>query len=189
MKKTLGSTLIVTLLTLFAVPAAWANCITGGQKNSRSPIEALRHPGVLGSSSQAAVDGSSASIVGMWTVTFLVGNGPDVYDVGLEQWHADGTEVTLDVAVPPAAGNICLGVWERVGPRAYKLHHLGWNWDTSVTPAAFAGVFVLDMTVALSVDGRTYVGKYITDSYDTEGNVIPAFHGEGVVSGRRIEVH
>src|SRR3954467_13659507 len=146
MKNVLCSTLVVTALTVLAAPAAQANCITGGGKNNRAPMQTLPHPGVLGSSSLAAVADSSPSIVGMWTVTFLVGNGPDVYDVGFEQWHADGTEITMDVAVPPAAGNICLGVWERVGPRSVKLHHLGWNWDTSVTPAALAGVFVLDMT-------------------------------------------
>jgi hypothetical protein len=189
MKKVLCSTLVVTAFTLLAVPTAQANCITGGQKNARSPMQALMHPGVAGNNSQAGGFDNSSSIVGMWTVTFLVGNGPDVYDMGLEQWHADGTEITMDVAVPPAAGNICLGVWERVGPRSVRLHHLGWNWDTSVTPAALAGVFVLDMTVTLGRDGDAFTGKYVTDSYDNDGHIIPAFHGEGIVRARRIEVH
>jgi len=188
MKKILCSTLAVAAFSLAVIPSARANCITGGQKNGRSPMPALMHPGVHDSNSQAAASENS-SIVGMWSVTFLVGDGPDVYDVGLEQWHADGTEITMDVAVPPAAGNICLGVWVRVGPRSVKLYHLGWNWDTSVTPAVLAGLFVLDMTVTVGSHGDTFAGKYVTDSYDNDGQVIPAFHGEGIVRGRRIEVH
>src|SRR5262249_56710030 len=112
----------------------------------------------------------------------------DVYDYGFEQGHADGTEITRDVAVPPAAGNVCLGVWKSTGPGSVKLHHVGWNWDTSVNPAALAGVFVLDMTATVGADGKTFVGHYVTDSYDNDGHIIPALHGEGAVKGYRIEV-
>jgi hypothetical protein len=189
MKKTICFALTITALTLFAAPVAQADCITGGQKTGHSPLAALTHPGVVAYDNGRAggSDNSPKSIVGMWTVTFFVGNGPAVFDEGFEQWHADGTEITIDVAVPPAAGNICLGVWERVGSRV-KLHHLGWNWDTSVNPVALAGVFVLDMNVALDRSGDRFSGKYVTDSYDNDGHVIPAFHAEGTVQGQRIEV-
>ena len=53
-----------------------------------------------------------------------------------------------------------------------KLHHVGWNWDTSVNPAALAGVFVLDMTTTLDRDGNAFTGKYVTDSYDNDVHVI-----------------
>src|SRR3954465_2206419 len=55
MKNVLCSTLVVTALTVLAVPVAQANCITGGGKNNRAPMQTLLHPGVLGSSSLAAV--------------------------------------------------------------------------------------------------------------------------------------
>jgi hypothetical protein len=43
--------------------------------------------------------------------------------------------------------------------------------------------------VELSLDGRAFLGRYVTDSYDNDGHVIPAFHGEGIATARRIEVH
>ena len=189
MKKLICSMVVATFM-LTAASVASADCITGGKKASHSPLEALRHPGVMAYSESPAggFEDSSPSIVGLWTVTFLVGDGPDVFDQGFEQWHADGTEITIDVAVPPAAGNICLGVWKGVG-RAVKLHHVGWNWDTSVNPAALAGVFVLDMSVTVGRDGKTFSGRYVTDSYDNDGNVLPAYHAEGVVRGQRIGVN
>ena len=57
-----------------------------------------------------------------------------------------------------------------------------------MNPAALAGVFVLDMTVSVGREGNTYAGRYVSDSYDNDGNVIPAFHAEGLVRARRIEV-
>ena len=191
MKKSIGFALVIIALTLLATSAAQADCITGGKKAGHSPLESLMHPGVLGYNAGSAdgSDTSSASIVGLWTVTFMVGNTQSVWDQGFEQWHSDGTEITIDVAVPPAAGNVCLGVWERVGLRGVKLHHVGWNWDTSANPAALAGVFVLDMTVTLSPNGNGFRGSYVSDSYDNAGKVIPAFHADGVVTGQRITVH
>jgi hypothetical protein len=95
----------------------------------------------------------------------------------------------MDVAVPPAAGNICVGVWKATAPRTVKLHHVGFNWDASVTPAALAGTFVLDMVVTVRPDGKAFGGEYVTDSYDTDGVVIPELHVEGNVSGTRITVN
>jgi hypothetical protein len=191
MRKIFGFTLVVAVLMLFSTSAVFADCITGGKKTGRPPLAALMRPGVLsyGAAPQTSSDDSPASIVGMWTVTFLIGEGPQLYDQAFEQFHADGNEFANDIAVPPAAGNICLGIWESTGPRSIKLHHLGWNWDTSVNPAAPAGVFVLNMTVTVSRDGKRFSGRYVTDSLDTDGNVIPAFHGEGVVNGQRVVLH
>jgi hypothetical protein len=189
MVKRFGSALATLALVLLVVPSAMANCITGGGKEAARPgFKALIERALAknGNGDSPVIDGGS--IVGLWDVTFFVGNGPDVYDRGFEQWHEDGTEITMDIAVSPAAGNVCLGVWKQTGPRTVKLHHVGWNWDISVTPAAFAGLFVLDMTVTLGKTGDVYVGNYVTDSYDTNGNQIPAFHGDGVVRGSRISV-
>jgi hypothetical protein len=191
MKRVICSLVTSAAFTFFTASVAYADCITGGKKDGHSPLQALLRPGVVTHNSGSGGGFSSApeSIVGLWHVTFLVGNGPNVWDEGFEQWHADGTEITIDVAVPPAAGNVCLGVWEKSGPRSVKLHHVGWNWDTSVNPAALAGVFVLDMTVTLGRDGDSYAGHYVSESYDNDGQIIPAFHADGVVRGQRIDVH
>ena len=76
-----------------------------------------------------------------------------------------------------------------LGSRSVKLHHVGWNWDIGVTPAALAGVFVLDLTATVGKSGDTFTGRYVTDSYDLDGVVIPAFHAEGVIEGKRIRVN
>ena len=122
MKTLVSSVLTVTAFTVLTASAAQADCITGGQKSGRSPLQVLRHPSVTSYDSAPVPEANStpASIVGLWAVTFLFGNGPDVFDHGFELWHADGTELTIDVAVPPAAGNICVGVWEKTGPRSVK---------------------------------------------------------------------
>jgi hypothetical protein len=36
--------------------------------------------------------------------------------------------------------------------------------------------------------GGTYVGTYVADSFDLEGNVIPEAHAEGRLRGTRIAV-
>lgn len=195
--KTTGLLIAVaSILTLAGSPVE-ANCITGNGKpafrssHREEPIKGDGGGVIVLASNEVR---SSGDIVGLWGVTFYDGNGPAVYDRGFEQFHSDGTELTMDVAVPPAAGNICLGVWESAGPRKVVLHHVGWNWDFSVEPPAgmpagtLAGTFVLDMTVTVSKDGRTFRGRYVTDSLDLDGNTLPQFHGEGVVHGTRIPV-
>jgi len=189
--KTAIRSTIAAALVLIVSTAASAHCIIGGGPD-RGAVKALTRSNSAYAAAPAAAAppaaSDNASIVGLWTVTFFVGDGPDVWDVGFEQFHADGTEFTMDVAVPPSAGNVCVGVWERVSGHHARLHHVGWNWDTSVTPAALAGVFVLDMTLDLERGGKAFSGHYVTDSYDNDGNVIPAFHAEGAVTATRISV-
>ena len=192
MKTAIRSTLAAAVvLVACTTTSAYAHCILGDGQSNRAHMKALIPPkAAFGAAAAAAAAPKSGdpSVVGLWTVTFLAGDGPGVWDVGFEQFHDDGTELTMDVAVPPAAGNVCVGVWERVGARGVRLHHVGWNWDTSVTPAALAGVFVLDFTVELEHGGQSFSGRYVTDSYDVDGNVIPALHAEGAVSATRITV-
>ena len=128
---------------------------------------------------------SHKSIVGLWDVTFLVGNGPDIYDQGFQQWHLGGTETMVDNAVSPAFGNVCVGVWKQVGARTYKLKHVTFNWDAQGKPA---GTFTLLMTVRIDRHGNAYTGTYEADSFDLSGNVIPELHVEGSVRAQRITV-
>lgn len=185
--KTAIRSALAAALVLAGSSSALAHCIVGNPGSSRVSLKGLTPPKAALATSPAAAD--NASIVGLWLVSFHVGDGPEVWDQGFEQFHSDGTELTIDNAISPAAGNVCVGVWERVGARGAKLHHVGWNWDITVTPAALAGVFVLDFTVELSRDGQTFSGRYATDSYDLDGNVIPELHAEGLVTASRITVN
>jgi hypothetical protein len=175
---------IAALCGTFAGEAK-AACVTKGE-----------HPHITAATPKAGFNASNAlsfgnpleshdSIVGLWNVTFLFGNGPDVFDQGFQQWHLGGTELMVDNAVSPSFGNVCIGVWKQAAARTYKLKHMTFNWDAQ---GKQAGTFVLTMTVRLDRRGNGYVGEYEADSFDLSGNVIPELHAEGIVRGTRITV-
>jgi hypothetical protein len=129
--------------------------------------------------------GHATSIVGLWRVAFLVGDGPAVAFEGFQQWHAGGTEVMVDNGVPPSLGNVCLGVWKRTGPRSFSLRHVTFNWDAN---GQSTGTFQVVIHVRLDPSGRTYAGSFVSDSFDLLGNPIPELHSEGRLRGVRITV-
>jgi hypothetical protein len=141
--------------------------------------------GAIISSGDHSSAGHSASIVGLWKTTFLAGDGPDVAYEGFQQWHVGGTEVMVDNGVSPAFGNVCVGVWKQVAARTYRLRHVTFNWDAQGRPA---GTFVMQMTVTLDRRGNRYSGRYVADSFDLSGTVIPELHLEGTVRSVRIAV-
>src|SRR5438876_4455364 len=159
MNSLIWSVGVMVSLSLVLASNARADCIVAGRHAGYPGLGDLVVPRSVATGPAVAVPTTArTSIVGLWVVTFRVGDGPGVYDKGFEQWHADGTEFTMDVAVPPAAGNVCVGVWVPTGPRSAKLHHVGWNWDTSLNPAALAGTFVLDMNATVDANGTTFTG-------------------------------
>jgi len=146
---------------------------------SRAGVAAVQAP---------AQPSSPHSIVGMWLAEFQANDGTGgtfLWDQGFELFHADGTEVAVDNAVPPILGNVCIGVWKSTDPRTITLRHMTWNWNPD---GSKAGTFLLLVTATVSPDGQSYQGTFVSHSYDTEGKVIPAFDAEGKVSGTRINV-
>jgi hypothetical protein len=133
----------------------------------------------------AAVDDrdQSASLVGLWNSEFLLGQGPARYDQTFQTIHADGTEMMVSNGLPPALGNVCVGIWKQIAPRTFKLKHMTWNWDAK---GGFAGTFLMTVTLRIDRRGNSYTGTWAADSYDTEGELIPALHAEGIARGTRI---
>jgi hypothetical protein len=137
--------------------------------------------------------GTSGTIVGMWHAILRLGDaeGP-VYDEVLEHFHADGTELIISNGLPPALGNVCIGVWKRIGTRTYKLKHMTWNWSSDVggfgVPGTFAGHFVLEMTLRLDGQGNAFTGRWTARNFGTDGEHLPLLDAEGVVKGVRISV-
>jgi hypothetical protein len=126
-----------------------------------------------------------APIVGMWIAHFYIGTTSQLYDIAIEQFYADGNEMTNDIAVPPATENVCYGVWEHAANRTFKLKHLGWVFDANGT---FIGRFVLTATLDVDNDGDAFRGTYVADQKDLSGNIIPAYHAEGVLKARRFKI-
>ena len=147
--------------------------------SSQSAAE-LTLPGAVGPANGNAA-GQHASIVGMWILGFYH-PGNVLWDVGIEQFSADGNEMTNDNAFPPAGGNICWGVWERIGNGRYKLKHIGWVFDSN---GAYFGRFDFAATLVLNNHGDGFTGTYVSDQEDLAGNILPEFHDEGTLNATR----
>jgi hypothetical protein len=138
------------------------------------------------SAAAAALDDfdQPASLVGLWNSEFLLGNGPDRYDQAFQIIHADGTEMMVSNGLPPALGNVCVGVWKPVAPRTFKLKHMTWNWNGDGT---LRGTFLMTVTIRLDRRGTSYTGTWDADSFLTDGTPDPELpHAEGVAHGSRI---
>jgi hypothetical protein len=77
-------------------------------------------------------------MTGLWKTVFVAGGA--VVNLGFNTWHSDGTEWALDGTFPPAGGNVCPGVWERIGHRTYVTVHPAFNYDASNTH--IVGIFL-----------------------------------------------
>ena len=140
-----------------------------------------------------ASDSDAGTVVGMWHAILRIGgaSGP-VFDEVLEQFHSDGTELLISNGLPPALGNVCIGIWKRVAARTYKLRHMTWNWSPPdggfSVPGSFAGHFELEVTLRLDARGNAFTGHWTAQNFDLDGKHISALDAEGVVNGMRLTV-
>jgi hypothetical protein len=114
---------------------------------------------------QAAVQDAKDPIVGLWYVVYTAGG--KTFNETVDQWHSDGTEFE-NAYLPVLSGNICFGVWKPTGPRAVRLHHIGWTYDV-VNGGIANGTFTLDENNTVSWDGKTYTGSFTFQPYNIEG--------------------
>jgi hypothetical protein len=140
-------------------------------------------PGMAKTAPASTSDHDSASIVGLWYVVFV--SGGQVFDVGYDQWHSDGTEVLNDTAPPqPAngAGTVCLGVYTQTEAGTIKLKHPFWSFDAN---GNFAGSGRFSETITLDSEGNSYHGSFVFTAYDVSGNII--FQATGTLTGKRMK--
>jgi len=187
-------------LAALAVPAATAQCGLPTKLGKPSAWE----PQAKGSQDRDALgidrDDFQVSIVGLWHVTFTAETATPptappgtMIDNALVQWHADGTEI-MNSMRPPQDGNFCLGVWEQVGPRTYKLNHFPWYAkqfptgpnDDGTTIGPSVGPTQITEQITLSPDGNHYSGTFTLNAYDTNNKIYQTF--TGTVSGTRVTV-
>ena len=157
------------------VPAAAAAALSGrlSPSASQTPAPAAATP--------FAVD---PSIVGLWHTTFLITvNGTQVpIQEAFQLWNVGGTEIH-NPRVDPRQGNVCLGVWQQVAPRTFKLTHRVWAWDTS---GGFQGTLHLAETLTLGNGGNTFGGTFTLGIYDPSGARVAEV--AGTATGERIAV-
>jgi hypothetical protein len=130
------------------------------------------------------------TIVGLWKEHWIskgsegIPNGTEV-DAGYSQWHSDGTEVNVSGQRPPMTGDVCLGVWEKVGPRQYKLNHFGIGYDNS--GLNLVGLTVIRQNLTLNAKGNEISGTFTIDPYDESGNHLA--HIQGTIAGTRVTIN
>jgi len=180
---------LAVFLAAVTVPFASAGC---ANPLGRGHLSNQSWDGQSGGPSLLLVN-NDATMVGMWHVLFIAqGNGPDLppdgaqVDNALSQWHDDGTEVTLSSRAPDT-GDVCLGVWKRVGQRHYKLNHYGIAFDPSTDPNNPLGFANIRQDIWLASDGQAFKGMFSIDQYDTSGNLLVEI--KGVLHGTRVTMH
>jgi hypothetical protein len=146
--------------------------------NNASPIA----PNAVNAQKPEADDGKGeATIVGLWDVQFI--SDGMVVDEGFDQYHSDGLEILNDTP-PPATGNVCLGVYEKTGPRSIKLRHPSWIYDPATNTTVIGRATILE-NIKVDKGGRTFTGTFTVQLRDPDGNILaPDITGE--LQGTRI---
>jgi len=180
-----------------APPSSWAepHATTGGLTPAvyRAGSERLTRVDFNG-------DALAADIVGLWKFK-LISDGTAypapipygaVVDFGTAQWHSDQTEITFSGGRPPSSGDVCMGVWKRIGRHTYKLNHIALAWvsaDTPpplgpVAPAAFVGPAIIRQTVTVDQSGNSFEGSFTIDQYAQDETTLLQHIGGKVIATR-----
>jgi hypothetical protein len=113
----------------------------------------------IGSLVLISEDNEHKSIVGLWQFQF---DGFSV-DWGTQAWHSDGTEIIFSGGQNPETGDVCQGVWRKVGPSTYTLNHIAMGW---LAPGAGFGLRVhFHAVVKVDATGDSYSGRYTAAVY------------------------
>lgn len=171
------------MLALVCVPNSWAGCapsLAGTMHSSWNvqPGHAMLLPAAL-----VKANFNEPSIVGFWH--FIQMSGINPFDAGYEEWHSDGTEIYNSGGRAPDTGSFCLGVWQQVGVRHYKLNHRAIGWVPGGSTAAYVAAITEDVT--LSATGNSFSGTYKVSAYDLTGHLLQVI-SSGKVTGTRITV-
>jgi hypothetical protein len=127
------------------------------------------------------------SIVGLWKFRL----SGFITDFGTQAFHQGGTETMFSAGVNPATGDVCQGVWRKVGPSTYTLNHIAMAWTA---PGAQYGVLIrIHMTIRVAASGDSFSGAYkaalfSTTPQDPFDESVGAFaSGSGTLSGTRVK--
>jgi len=105
-----------------------------------------------------------ASIVGLWH-DFHIANDGTLFLEGYDTWSAGGTESELG-KLPPASGDLCVGVWKQAGTTIELTAHVTWLYDLNQN---FMGTLNITERNVVSADGTIYTGTFEAHFYDPTG--------------------
>lgn len=191
-RKHIAPVLGVLVLAVGAVPLAHAGC--GMYRHPASVSLGPRYlmPSPYLHRAAYAEDNDSQSehtIVGVWKEHWIsygsqgIPDGTEV-DAGYAMWHSDGTEENISGLRAPLTGDVCFGVWEKVGSREYRMNHFGISYNS--TGQNLVGVARIQQRLTLDPKGMATSGSFIIDQYDEAGNLLA--HVQGKISGTRVTI-
>lgn len=135
-------------------------------------------------------DKDQPTMVGLWKQIWIskgsegIPDGTEV-EAGYTQWHSDGTEMGVSGLRPPMTGDVCVGVWEKVGPQSYKLNHIGISYDS--WGLNLVGPAIIRQNLTLNSKGDEFSGTFTIDQYDESGNLLA--HVQGTMTGTRVTIN
>jgi hypothetical protein len=194
---------LVGLGLLFTTPGAKAGgCAVGYKAGATAPSIPFVSP--QGNGQQEGEDFNGHAIVGLWHVIYtatestsgplpvpVIPPGPPSsfqFVETFKTWHADGTEFE-NAFLPPAAGNICFGVWKDSGEGRVKLHHIGLMFAPD---GSISNIFTVDETDMVASNDKTYKGtfdiKLWPPVFDLVGVGSPVQEIKGTTAATRITV-
>lgn len=194
--RTVGLTVSLGLFALAATVQANATCMrtdgllprVSGAGGGGHLVPAVYVPGALPGAELLKVGdfNDDHGVVGLWQFRM---SGFSV-DWGTQAWHADGTEIMFSGGQNPETGDICQGVWRRVGPSTYTLNHIAMGW---LAPGAGFGIRIhFHMVVKLNASGNSFSGSYKAAVYsvsptDPFDESVQVASGTGTVTATRVK--
>jgi hypothetical protein len=106
------------------------------------------------------------SIVGLWHDVHTASDGT-LFLEGFDSWNATGTENELG-NLPPATGDLCVGVWKLQGKTVELTTHVAWLYDTSNN---YQGTVNITESNQVASDGNSYTGTFDAKFTDPNGNL------------------
>jgi hypothetical protein len=193
--RTVGLVASLGLIALAAAAQASAACMAtdsllspgSGAPGAGHLVPSVYRPEVSAAALLPVADyDEDDSIVGLWQFKM---SGFSV-DWGTQAWHRDGTEIMFSGGQNPETGDVCQGVWRRVGRSTYTLNHIAMGW---LAPGAGFGVRVhFHMTVQLNEKGDSFTGTYKAKVYsvspaDPFDESVELASGSGKVTATRVK--
>jgi hypothetical protein len=114
--------------------------------------------------------GSRRTIIGLWKFQMISKSTrtnknpmPDgtLVDFGTAAWHADGTEFQTSGIRNPSDGDVCQGVWNRIGNATFIMNHYALAW----TNGTYTGPVNIRAQVTVAPNGNSYTGTFTTVAY------------------------
>ncbi|HEY7890348.1 MAG TPA: hypothetical protein VIC29_19160 [Steroidobacteraceae bacterium] len=169
---TLATLLLTGVATLGLSGTSHAGCVAA--KWSAAP-QAAPAPGAamsnaLGNFIKVSDRDSGRTIVGLWKFQMISKSTPThanpmpdgtLIDFGTAAWHADGTELQTSGIRNPSDGDVCQGVWQRVGDGTFVLNHYALAW----TNGTYTGPVNIRARVTVDRSGNHYSGWFATVVY------------------------